>query len=157
MAEQLDQSGPRLFGPEHVRKYRETGGREGHDWMGTATLILTTRGRSSGQPRPTPLIYGQDGDNYVVVASKGGAPTHPAWYLNLERDPRAEIQVWAKTMTVSARAATGPERERLWKLMVAQWPAYDEYQTKTKREIPVVVLEPAAPGVADCCQRNALQ
>ncbi len=146
MAQESNESGPRLFGPAHVRRYRETGGREGHDWMGTSTLILTTRGRSSGQLRATPLIYGRDGDSYVVVASKGGAPTHPAWYLNLEKDPRAEIQVWADTVPVSARVATGPERDRLWRLMVAQWPAYEDYRTKTSREIPVVVLEPVAAG-----------
>lgn len=146
MADQQNQEPTRLFGPEHVRRYRETGGREGHDWMGTSTLILTTQGRTSGQPRPTPLIYGRDGDRYVVVASKGGAPTHPAWYLNLERNPAAEIQVRSKTIPVSAAVATGAERERLWKLMVGQWPAYEDYRKKTTREIPVVVLTPASPG-----------
>jgi deazaflavin-dependent oxidoreductase (nitroreductase family) len=146
MAPETSPSQPPLFGAEHVRRYRETGGKEGHDWMGTSTLILTTKGRASGQLRATPLIYGKDGDRYVVVASKGGAPTHPAWYLNLMKDPKAEVQVWADTVPVLARVASGAERERLWRLMVGQWPAYEDYRVKTTREIPVVVLEPAVGG-----------
>lgn len=130
-----------LFGQEHVRRYRETDGREGHDWQGTHTLILTTTGRRSGQERSTPLIYGRHGDDYLVVASKGGADEPPAWYLNLDADPEAQIQVKADRFKVHARPATAEEKPGLWRTMTNQWPAYDEYQRKTKREIPVVVLE----------------
>jgi deazaflavin-dependent oxidoreductase (nitroreductase family) len=131
-----------LYGQEHVERYRETGGEEGHDWNGTVTLLLTTKGRKSGEERTTPLIYGQHGDAYTVVASKGGAPEPPAWYLNLEEDPEAEIQVKSDVMKVRARTATPDEKPDLWKMMAERWPDYDEYQKKTDREIPVVVLEP---------------
>jgi deazaflavin-dependent oxidoreductase (nitroreductase family) len=132
-----------LVGPEHVRRYRETDGEVGHDWNGASCLILTTRGRRSGEPRPQALIYGRDGDRYVVVASKGGAPTHPAWYANLVAEPRVEVQVRADRFQAIARSAEGAERERLWKLMTRVWPNYDQYATRTERRIPVVVLERA--------------
>jgi deazaflavin-dependent oxidoreductase (nitroreductase family) len=132
-----------LFGAEHVKRYRETDGAEGHDWRGTQALILTTTGRNSGEPRSTPLIYGRSGDDYLVVASKGGADDPPAWYLNLQADPDAEIQVLAERFKVRARDATADEKPALWTTMVGAWPAYDEYQAKTDREIPVVVLERA--------------
>lgn len=132
-----------LFGQEHVERYRETGGAEGHDWSGTTVLILTTTGRQSKEPRSTPLIYGTHGEDYVVVASKGGAPEHPAWYLNLSADPDVELQVRDDRFHARARTATPEEREELWALMLEQWPAYDEYKAKTDREIPVVVLERA--------------
>jgi deazaflavin-dependent oxidoreductase (nitroreductase family) len=130
-----------LFGEEHTRRYRETDGREGHDWEGTQVLLLTTIGRKTGEPREHPLIYGKRGDDYIVIASKGGAPTHPAWYLNLKANPEVEVQVKADRFKARARDATPEERPELWKLMCAEWPAYDEYQTKTDRQIPVVVLE----------------
>ena len=130
-----------LFGEEHIRSYRETGGEVGHDWNGTQTLLLTTTGRRSGEPRTTPLIYGRDGDNVVIVASKGGAPDNPGWYRNLQAHPEAELQIRDEVFRAQARDAEGEERERLWQLMVGHWPAYDDYQTKTERRIPVVVLE----------------
>ena len=130
-----------LFGQEHVERYRETDGAEGHDWNGTHVLLLTTTGRRSGERRTTPLIYGARDGDYVVVASKGGAPEHPSWYRNLSADPEVEVQVLGDRFAAHARTATGDERARLWKLMAAEWPAYDDYQTKTEREIPVVVLE----------------
>jgi len=130
-----------LFGEEHVRRYRETDGEEGHDWQGAHALILTTTGRRSGEQRSTPLIYGQSGEDYLVVASKGGADEPPAWHLNLEASGEAEIQVKADRFKVRARVATPEEKPALWKTMTAQWPAYDEYQQKTERELPVVVLE----------------
>ncbi|HWF36386.1 MAG TPA: nitroreductase family deazaflavin-dependent oxidoreductase [Solirubrobacteraceae bacterium] len=130
-----------LFGQEHVDRYRETDGEEGHDWQGTSVLILTTTGRRSGNERSTPLIYGTSGDAYLVVASKGGAPEHPAWYLNLSENPEVEVQVKGDRFGARARTATPEERAELWSTMTEQWPAYDEYQTKTDREIPVVVLE----------------
>jgi deazaflavin-dependent oxidoreductase (nitroreductase family) len=132
-----------LYGDEHVAKYRETGGEVGHIWKkGSKILLLTTTGRKSGKPRTTPLIYENAGDGqYVIVASKGGAPEHPGWYENLEKDPNVELQVKGDVFPARARTAQGQERERLWKLAAQQWPDYDAYQTKTEREIPVVVLE----------------
>jgi deazaflavin-dependent oxidoreductase (nitroreductase family) len=129
-----------LFGPEHVRVYRETGGERGYHWRGTTILLLSTRGRSSGEPRTTPLIHRTDGDRWIVVASKGGAPANPSWYENLLADPEATIEVLAETIPVLASTAAGEERARLWSLMAEVWPAYDDYQERTEREIPVVVL-----------------
>ncbi len=129
-----------LFGAEHVRVYRETAGQRGYDWRGTTILLLTTNGRNSGEPRTTPLIHRTDGDRWVVVASKGGAPAHPSWYENLQADPDATIEVREETVPVRASTAQGEERDRLWALMSEVWPAYDDYQTRTDREIPVVVL-----------------
>jgi deazaflavin-dependent oxidoreductase (nitroreductase family) len=130
-----------LFGKEHIDRYRATNGDEGHDWQGTHTLLLTTTGRKSGEERTTPLIYGRHGDAYMVVASKGGADTPPAWYLNLRADPRAEIQVRGDRFKVRARDADADEKPEVWRTMTSEWPAYDEYQQKTEREIPVVLLE----------------
>jgi deazaflavin-dependent oxidoreductase (nitroreductase family) len=136
--------GENLFGDEHVRRYRETGGEVGHEWKkGSKILLLTTKGRKTGEPRTTPLIYENAGDAYVIVASKGGAPEDPGWYRNLSKDPAVELQVKDDVFPAHARTAEGEERERLWKLAAKQWPDYDAYQTKTDREIPVVVLERA--------------
>jgi len=132
-----------LFGEEHTQKYKETGGQEGHDWQGTQTLLLTTKGRKSGEPRELPLIYGKSGDDYLIVASKGGADAPPAWYLNIEADPDVEVQVWDDRFPAKARVATAEEKAEMWKTMTAEWPAYDDYQKKTDREIPIVVLERA--------------
>jgi deazaflavin-dependent oxidoreductase (nitroreductase family) len=136
MAEADDQ----LFGAEHVRVYRETGGEHGYEWRGTTILLLSTQGRKSGEPRTTPLIHRTDGDRWVIVASKGGAPEHPGWYENLLADVDASIQVKDEVIPVRASTAEGEERSRLWALMAEVWPAYDDYQTNTDREIPVVVL-----------------
>jgi proline iminopeptidase len=131
-----------LFGDEHIRRYRETDGEVGHIWrQGSKILLLTTKGRKSGEPRTTPLIYEEAGDHYVIVASKGGAPEDPGWYRNIEKEPQVELQVKDEVFAARARTATGEERERLWELAALQWPDYDEYQTRTDREIPVVVLE----------------
>jgi proline iminopeptidase len=131
-----------LFGDEHVRRYRETGGEVGHIWReGSTILLVTTTGRSSGEPRTNPLIYAEDGDRYVIVASKGGAPEHPGWYRNLAKNPDVELQVMGDVFPARARTASGEERERLWRKANAVWPHYDEYAQKTDREIPVVVLE----------------
>lgn len=130
-----------LFGKEHVDRYRATDGAEGHEWQGTTTLILTTTGRKSGEQRSTPLIYQQHGSDYLVVASKGGSDEPPLWYLNLQADPVVHVQVKGDKFTARARTATAAEQPELWKIMTATWPAYDEYQTKTDRQIPVVVLE----------------
>jgi deazaflavin-dependent oxidoreductase (nitroreductase family) len=132
-----------LFGQEHVKRYRETNGAEGHEWRGATVLLLTTTGRRSRVQRTTPLIYGRHGDEYVVIASRGGADDHPAWYLNLTDDPEVDVQVLAERFPARARTATGEERAALWRLMAQQWPSYDDYQAKTRRELPVVVLERA--------------
>lgn len=131
-----------VFGEEHVRRYRETGGAVGHIWKeGSTVLLLTTTGRRSGEARTTPLIYARDGDRYVIVASKGGAPEHPGWYRNLEKNPAVELQVEEEVFPARARTAGGEERERLWRKANEVWPHYAEYAQKTEREIPVVVLE----------------
>jgi len=131
-----------LFGEEHVRRYRETGGEVGHIWKeGSTILLLTTTGRKSGRPRTTPLIYAKDGDRYVIVASKGGAPQHPGWYENLSKDPDVELQVLDEVFPARAHTVEGEERERLWRKANQVWPHYAEYAEKTDREIPVVVLE----------------
>ncbi len=126
---------------EHVRRYIETNGEEGHMWRGVPTLILTTLGRRSGKPRRLALIYGQDGDRYVIVASKGGAPEHPEWYLNLLAHPEVQVQVLADRFRAQARTATPEERAALWPRMAEIWPDYNNYQAKTDREIPLVILE----------------
>jgi len=137
----MSSSDDELFGPEHVRVYRETDGERGYNWRGTEILLLTTKGRKSGEERTTPLIHRTDGDRWVIVASKGGTPEHPDWYLNLQDDPEIEIQVKDEKIPVTPSTAEGDERERLWKLMTEVWPDYDDYQGKTDRKIPVVVLE----------------
>ena len=130
-----------LFGREHVKAYIDTNGKRGHAWRGTQTLLLTTTGRRSGQPRIAPLIYAEDDGRYVLVASQGGRPQHPAWYLNLQADPDVEVQVWGERFAARARDAEREERERLWRVMAGEWPAYDDYQARTDRKIPVVILE----------------
>jgi deazaflavin-dependent oxidoreductase (nitroreductase family) len=132
-----------LVGAEHIRRYQETGGEVGHLWNGVPTLLLTTTGRRTGQPRTSALIYGRDGDDYLVIASKGGAPDDPQWYQNLTTHPEAEIQVRVKHLPVVARTAADSERPRLWKIMTEAWPNYDSYQARTGRLIPVVVLSPS--------------
>lgn len=129
-------------GQEHVRIYRETGGETGHSWKeGSTVLLLTTKGRKTGKLGTTPLIYARDGDRFVIVASQGGAPKHPGWYRNLVKDPEVELQVGPEVFRAHASTAEGEERARLWQKANEVWPHYEEYATKTDREIPVVVLE----------------
>jgi deazaflavin-dependent oxidoreductase (nitroreductase family) len=131
-----------LYGAEHVKRYIETDGKEGHDWRrGAPVLLLTTSGRRTGRKHVTPLIYQRHDGNYLVVASKGGADSAPEWYLNLLADPNVELQVWGDRFPARARTATAEERPKLWRTMLSVWPDYDEYQKRTSREIPVVVLE----------------
>lgn len=130
-----------LLGDEHVRRYEETDGREGHDWNGASCLVLTTTGRRTGEPRKLPLIYGRDDERYLVVASKGGAPNHPFWYLNIVDNPEVEVQVLAERFRAVTSSASGKEKRRLWKIMTETWPNYDVYATRTERAIPLVVLE----------------
>lgn len=130
-----------LIGDEHVRRYRETDGAVGYDWNGVPTLLLTTTGRKSGEPRTIAIIFRQVGDDYVLIASKGGAPAHPLWYLNIEADPDVAVQVKGDRFQARARTAEGDERKLLWQEAVKGWPNYDLYQSRTSRRIPVVVLE----------------
>jgi deazaflavin-dependent oxidoreductase (nitroreductase family) len=129
-----------LYGREHVRRYQETDGDVGYIWNGAPTLLLTTTGRRTGEPTTTPLIFGRDGDDYVIVASQGGAPQHPGWYRNLVKTPDVEVQVKAERFGARARTTDDDERERLWRAMNEIWPQYDSYARRTDREIPVVVL-----------------
>lgn len=126
---------------EHIGKYVSTDGQDGHDWKGAPTLLITTRGRRSGKLRRTALIYGRDGDRLIIVASKGGNDKHPAWYLNLAADSTVEVQLEGEKFQTVARTSDPDEKKRLWPTMTAVWPQYDEYQEKTNRDIPVVVLE----------------
>jgi deazaflavin-dependent oxidoreductase (nitroreductase family) len=125
----------------HIRSYVDSDGAKGHTFHGAPALLLTTRGRRSGQPRRTALYYGRDGDAFVVVASNGGSARDPLWYGNLLADPAVHVQVGAEHHDGTARTATGAERERLWALMTEIWPAYAGYGRKTRREIPVVVID----------------
>lgn len=132
-----------LFGKEHVRKYQETDGAEGHDWQGTVVLLLSTTGRKSGEERTTPLIYQEFDGDLLVVASNGGKDDPPLWFLNLQADPDVGVQVKGDKFRAKARTATDQEKPRMWETMVRTWPSYDEYQEKTDRTIPIVVLERA--------------
>jgi deazaflavin-dependent oxidoreductase (nitroreductase family) len=131
-----------LFTKAHIAAYRATGGRIGHRFLRGAPVCLVEHvGRKSGEERTSPLIYGRDGDDVILVASKGGHRRHPAWLLNLRANPRATVQIWGERWPVLAREAEEEERERLWSLMTEIWPSYDGYQARTKRRIPIVVLE----------------
>lgn len=142
MAEQNDRGAlPAGWQAEHARRYIETNGEDGHLWNGVPTLLLTTTGRKSGEERLSPLIYGQDGDRYLVVASRGGAPQHPDWYRNLVAQPEVQVQVGADRFRAHARSATPEEKPALWQIMTRIWPAYNDYQGRTSRDIPVVILE----------------
>src|SRR3954451_25102528 len=132
-----------LFGDEHTQRYKETDGEVGHDWQGTQVLLLTTTGRKSGRPRELPRIYGTSGGDYLLVPSKGGADEPPAWYVNLKANPEVEVQVKGDRFKAHARDATPDEKLEMWQTMIKEWPQYDDYQAKTDREIPVVVLERA--------------
>jgi deazaflavin-dependent oxidoreductase (nitroreductase family) len=135
---------------DHLARYIATDGADGYLWDASVgggkgmvpTLLLTTIGRKSGKALTLPLIFGLSGANYVVIASKGGAPAHPAWYLNLQANPEVRVQVKARKFTAHAYTAEGEERAGLWAKMVGVYGPYEQYQTKTNRQIPVVVLKP---------------
>ena len=129
---------------DHLDRYIATDGEDGHMWNGLPTLLLTTKGRQSGENRQLPLIYGEYANAYIVVASKGGHSHHPSWYLNLDANPEVELQVKADRFNALARTAQGEERSQLWELMSAIFPTYNEYKERAgTREIPVVVIERA--------------
>lgn len=150
MAEPTVQPGLPAWISDHIRRYRESNGKDGHMWDASVagynamvpTLLLTTTGRKSGEKFIFPLFYGKVGGSYIVVASKGGAPEHPGWYRNLVANPDVEIQVGTAKIQARARTAVGDERTRLWEKALSFWPPYADYQRKTEREIPVVVLDP---------------
>ena len=127
---------------EHTRTYLASGGTEGHESNGVYTLVLATTGRRTGEPRRTCLIYGTSGDDFVVVASKGGADEDPAWFENLQAHPSVGVQVGTRRFTARARVASSAERESLWAQMACIFPLYDEYAQKTDRVIPIVLLAP---------------
>jgi deazaflavin-dependent oxidoreductase (nitroreductase family) len=148
MAEPYNRSELPTWIKDHISRYVATNGEDGYLWDATlgggqgmvATLLLTTTGRRSGSPLTLPLIFGRSGPDYVVVASKGGAPAHPAWYLNLEANPLVQVQVKADKFAARAHTADPRERATLWPMMVQIYGPYEHYQAKTDRQIPVVVL-----------------
>jgi deazaflavin-dependent oxidoreductase (nitroreductase family) len=136
---------------DHSNRYLASGGTDGHMYtidqpgrpaLTVPSLMLTTTGRKSGEKFMFPLFYGEIGDSYIIVASKGGAPKHPVWYLNILANPEVEVQVGTRKLKAHARTAMGEERARLWEKALEFWPPYADYQKKTEREIPVVVLDP---------------
>jgi deazaflavin-dependent oxidoreductase (nitroreductase family) len=136
------QPSPHEFVANQVKLYEETGGEQGGTLEGKPCVILTTKGRTSGQLRKSPLMRVEHDGRYVVVASQGGAPKHPQWYLNLLADPTVTLQDGSRVMELQARTASPAEKEVWWPYALAVWPAYDQYQTKTSRDIPVVILDP---------------
>lgn len=136
-------SATELHGDPHVQRYLETNGEDGYHWRnGTTILILFTKGRKSGEERSHALIFREHDGAYLVVASKGGTDAPPAWFLNLSANPDVEVQIKGDRFPATARVATAQEKPAMWAKMTEVWPDYDEYQKKTSREIPVVVLEP---------------
>ena len=127
---------------DHVERYLASDGDDGYEFHGTECVVLTTRGRRTGAIRRSPLIRVPDGDRYLVVASMGGAPSHPSWYLNLVAEPTVTIQDRGEVHEMVARTAEPDEKAELWSRAVAQWPDYEAYQERSKRDIPVVVCEP---------------
>jgi deazaflavin-dependent oxidoreductase (nitroreductase family) len=147
MTEQKDLSRPanlalKLGTIVHSGVYRATGGRLLGRMGRSPILLLNTIGRKSGKKRATPLLYVVEDEDFVIIASKGGTPSHPAWYLNLKANPDATVEVGNGKVRVRAEEADGEEKERLWKKMAQMYPTYDDYQKKTKREIPLLVLHP---------------
>ena len=132
----------------HAGVYRATGGKLFGRMGKSPILLLNTVGRKTGRKRTSPLLYVMDGEDFVIIASKGGAPTHPAWYLNLKANPDATVEVGDRAVQVRAEEADSEEKVRLWQRMVEMYPTYDDYQTKTKREIPLLVLRPVERGGA---------
>ena len=146
-----DLSGParlawKLGSGAHAGVYRATGGKLFGRMGKSPILLLNTVGRKSGKKRTSPLLYAMDGEDFVIIASKGGASAHPAWYLNLIANPEAMVEVGDREVRVRAEEADSEEKSRLWQKMVEMYPAYDAYQEKTEREIPLLVLRPVERG-----------
>jgi F420H(2)-dependent quinone reductase len=132
----------------HAGLYRATGGKVFGRMGKSPIMLLNTVGRKTGRKRTSPLLYVMDGEDFVIIASKGGAPTHPAWYLNLKANPDATVEVGDRKVRVRAEEVDSEEKVRLWQKMVEMYPTYDDYQTKTKREIPLLILRPAEGGAS---------
>ena len=130
----------------HVAAYRATEGKIGGRLMNSPVLLLLTTGRRSGKERTTPLLYLRDGLNYIMVASNGGTAGDPAWWLNLQKDPEAIVEVGGRTLRVRAEEVKGEEKRRLWTRLVEMYPLYESYQRRTDREIPVILLRPVEGG-----------
>jgi deazaflavin-dependent oxidoreductase (nitroreductase family) len=148
-----DLSGParlawKLGSGAHAGVYRATGGKLFGRMGKSPILLLNTVGRKSGKKRTSPLLYAMDGEDFVIIASKGGASAHPAWYLNLMANPEATVEIEDREVRVRAEEADSEEKSRLWQKMVEMYPAYDAYQEKTEREIPLLVLRPVERGGA---------
>jgi F420H(2)-dependent quinone reductase len=148
-----DLSGParlalKLGSGVHAGVYRATGGKLFGRMGKSPILLLNTVGRKTGRKRTSPLLYVMDGEDFVIIASKGGAPTHPAWYLNLKANPDATVEVGDRKVRVRAEEVDSEEKVRLWQKMVEMYPTYDDYQRKTKREIPLLILRPAEGGAS---------
>jgi deazaflavin-dependent oxidoreductase (nitroreductase family) len=148
-----DLSGParlalKLGSGAHAGVYRATGGKLFGRMGKSPILLLNTVGRKTGRKRTTPLLYVMDGEDFVIIASKGGAATHPAWYLNLRANPDATVEIGDREVQVEAGVADPEEKARLWEKMVEMYPTYDDYQRKTEREIPLLVLRPVERGGA---------
>ncbi len=137
-------SAQRIFTQTHAFFYRLSGGKLGGRFVKSPVLLLNTTGRKTGKQRTHPLLYLRDGDNLVLVASNGGAPSHPIWWLNLQATPQAEVEIGRQKLRVTAQQANPQEHQRIWPLLVNMYPSYAEYQKKTTREIPVVILQPIA-------------
>lgn len=133
----------KTFARGHVWLYRMSAGNLGARMSGAPVMLLTTRGRKSGAPRTAPLLYLRDGDKVITVASKGGYPTHPAWYLNLQANPQVEVQIGNERRTMRAETASAEHKATYWQRLIALYPGYQAYQDRTTREIPVVILRPA--------------
>ena len=132
----------------HTGLYRATGGKLFGRMGKSPIMLLNTVGRKTGRKRTSPLLYVMDGEDFVIIASKGGAPTHPAWYLNLKANPDATVEVGDRKVRVRAEEVDSEEKVRLWQKMVEMYPTYDDYQRKTKREIPLLILRPAEGGAS---------
>ncbi len=133
----------KVIGAIHRTLYRASDGKLGKTFFGSTVLLLTTTGRKTRRPRTWPISYLQEGDRFIILAANGGQPRHPSWYLNLQANPRVSVQIGDVTRLMIARTAEGDERTRLWSRAVKEYPAYGQYQQKTDREIPVLVLHPA--------------
>jgi deazaflavin-dependent oxidoreductase (nitroreductase family) len=130
------------FNTNIIDEFRANGGRVGGPFEGAPMLLLHHTGRKTGTVRVSPVVYRREGDAYVVFGSKAGAPEHPDWFRNLEANPQAEIEVGTETIPVNVRVAEGEERDRIWSAQKADMPGFADYEQKTTREIPVVILEP---------------
>jgi F420H(2)-dependent quinone reductase len=140
----------------HASAFRATGGGIGGRMVGSPVLLLVTTGRKSGLQRTTVLLYLEDGGRHVIVASNGGTAKHPAWWLNLQADPEATIEVGARKTRVRATEARGEEKVRLWQRLVRMYPSYEDYQKRTDREIPVIILEPVEESVPKPIQEGPI-